>query len=266
MSPHGQPQPSANTRRTYMRTTPPTASPSRPTRVTASPLGLASDMSTYNRRDVQAQPLLAHAECRPISPYFRFCPADLAAIIGAIAFILYIVWGINLTIRLYKYLRGSMTTWRRRRIVVPEDLERNFPCNSQHEANASSASTLCEIYCSNGPKYNETPSYPLDHKIKFALDQTRRTSLRFPDSHRSSSAPGDSVNLDSYSPPSTPGLLNFDESTFSSRSSLMTPPGLDDCDCDPDIAANSQILNSPPPAYMDHPFGRSKLVCKPCMS
>ena len=49
-------------------------------------------------------------------------------LVGAVLFICYVVWGIPLTIRLCKYIRGKLVARRQRKLAVSQarDLERNF--------------------------------------------------------------------------------------------------------------------------------------------
>ncbi|KAI1790209.1 hypothetical protein LXA43DRAFT_1017884 [Ganoderma leucocontextum] len=221
-------------------------------------------MSTNIQPAVQAQPLLANSQCQPLAPYFRLCFGDIAAIIGAIVFILYVVWGIPPTVRLYQYVRSRLAARRQRQLAVSQDLERNVqrdcPCDG------SSSSTLQESH-----EREPGQAYPpLDDKIHSAPDQRRLNNFIFPtlDSwtsiSRSIRTMARSPTQEFYSAPATP-IPDYDESTSSRSSSPTTLPGADEDKCEVGAAGECQVHGVPLPASVDHPFGRMRAICKPCM-
>ncbi|KAM5539382.1 hypothetical protein V8D89_006834 [Ganoderma adspersum] len=224
---------------------------------------------TNGQPTVQAQPLLANSQCQPLAPNFRFCFGDIATIVGAVLFICYVVWGIPLTVRFYKYIRGRLVARRRRRRAMShaQDLERNFQRDCPSGELVSSSSTL--------QGYHERDigqaRPPLDDKINSTLDQRCLTNFTYPTSdswtsisHSIQTVPR-SPTQEFYSAPATP-VPGHDGSTSSYSSSPTTLPGTDEeKKSEGGVTTNSQDSGIPPPASVDQPFGRVRAVCKPCM-
>ncbi|PIL22686.1 hypothetical protein GSI_15379 [Ganoderma sinense ZZ0214-1] len=218
---------------------------------------------TNGQPAVHAQPLLANSQCQPLAPNFRFCSGDIATIVVAVLFICYVVWGIPLTVRFFKYIRGKLVARRQRKLAVSQarDLERNFQrsCPSGELASSSSTLQIGQAHLT------------LDDKTKPASDRTRLTNFRYPTSgswtsiSRSIHTVPRSPTQDFYSASGT-SVPGPDGPTSSYSSSPITLPGAyEEKKCEVETAANRQDSEVSSPVSGDQPFGRVRAICKPCM-
>ncbi|KAI0715668.1 hypothetical protein C8T65DRAFT_738526 [Cerioporus squamosus] len=219
-------------------------------------------MPTNYSRDTRTQPLLPSHQCRPISPSFRFCAGDITALVVAAVSIWYIVWGIPLTIRCYKFLSATFKAYRRRSVGSLEDPEKTADEDEGKEDHVDPFSTRTSGLWTHLHAYKDL-AIPAPVHSPFGNPDASR-------SHRSSP-----VELPSHSPS---GVL-FTSSSRSSLSRIYSPASTHSDNLvfngsnatSPELgkSGNSGIATilpaSPPLAHMGQATGSTTATCKPSM-
>ncbi|OBZ69061.1 hypothetical protein A0H81_11273 [Grifola frondosa] len=189
--------------------------------------------------------------CKPITQWFRLCWADVGTILGVAFFIWYIIWGAPMTVRLFKSYRAKRAARK-----LDDDLE------------ASSSQDDSEVYLD--PYLSQT--WQLYSYIRLGGDPPAPQPIYNP--YEAADMPREKDVMDRFRFPvarpssaflplaSRPSLSDTFCSSISNFTMASARPGsavLSASFSSMSFSYESALPTTPPPAYLDHSFGRGRV-------